>query len=96
MTRRERILAEDAWFFTSKSGGKGGFLGGARNKITAKRSYILSALSGTWDRILLLFLCEAVGEMRLRKSVYDHCIEQSDATLLKQWHPAKNGTLTPP
>ena len=36
-----------------------------------------------------------MGEMRLRKSLYDHCIEQGDDTLLKQWHPTKNVSLTP-
>ena len=40
-------------------------------------------------------LCDAVGEMRLRKSLYGHCIEQGDDTLLKQWHPTKNVSLTP-
>lgn len=33
--------------------------------------------------------------MCLRKSLYDHCIEQGDDTLLKQWHPTKNISLTP-
>lgn len=33
--------------------------------------------------------------MCLRKSLYDHCIEQGDDTLLKQWHPTKDISLTP-
>ena len=63
--------------------------------MTVRQSYVLSVLGGSWDRILLLSLCEAVGEMRLRKSLYGHCIEQGDDTLLKQWHPTKNVSLTP-
>lgn len=31
----------------------------------------------------------------MRKSLYDDCLERGDDILLRQWHPTKNGALTP-
>ena len=31
----------------------------------------------------------------MQTSLYDYCMERSKAALLTQWHPAKNGALTP-
>ncbi|MDO5785898.1 MAG: zinc-ribbon domain-containing protein [Eubacteriales bacterium] len=31
----------------------------------------------------------------MRKSLYDYCIERDSEALLLQWHPSKNGALTP-
>lgn len=31
----------------------------------------------------------------LRTSLYDHCLEYGQEELLRQWHPTKNGTVTP-
>ena len=31
----------------------------------------------------------------LRTSLYDYCLEHGEEALLRQWHPAKNGLLTP-
>lgn len=30
----------------------------------------------------------------MRITLYDHCMEQADAALLRQWHPTRNGALT--
>lgn len=31
----------------------------------------------------------------MRTSLYDYCMERNTSALLTQWHPAKNGPLTP-
>jgi len=31
----------------------------------------------------------------VRKSFYEYCVEQERQELLSQWHPTKNGDLTP-
>lgn len=35
------------------------------------------------------------GDEKLRKSLYDHCIDCNNESLLLQWHPSKNDALTP-
>ena len=31
----------------------------------------------------------------MRTSLYDYCVERKELGLLTQWHPVKNGPLTP-